>query len=217
MTLRLHAVSFAYQGAAPVLDNADLTIEPGEFLLIKGPSGAGKSTLLRLLCRLELPVSGDLSLDGIPFEKIAPTNLRRRIALIQQTPTLLEGSIRGNLLLPYEFKANADLPPPDEQTLRNALNGFLLQSIPLDQNASELSVGQAQRICLLRTLLLSPGILLMDEPTSALDPDSAGIVLQAAREQNEKGATVILVSHAEQPPPGITGTITLANGKAERT
>lgn len=214
MTLRLHAVTFAYPDAHPVLENADLTIGAGEFLLVRGASGTGKSTLLRLLCRLELPVSGHLSLDETPYEDIDPTMLRRRVAHVQQTPTLIQGAVRDNLLLPYRLEANADLPVPDEAAMRAAMDDFLLESVHLGHNAAELSVGQAQRVCLLRTLLLSPEVLLMDEPTSALDPDSARVVLDAARKQHDRGTTVVLVSHSETVPPDITGTITLADRKA---
>jgi len=164
--------------------------------LIQGPSGSGKSTLLRLINRLEEPSAGRIFFKGRPLTSFHPPLLRRSIILIQQAPTVLDGTIRDNLLLPFTFKNNRDLVRPGEAELNRLLEDFLLQGLNLDDHAQTLSGGQLQRLCFIRGLLLKPEVLLLDEPTSALDQESAEIVESVTRRLiRESGLTVILVSH----------------------
>jgi len=212
MSVSLEAVTFAYPGAEPVLRNASMHVESGSFALVRGPSGSGKSTLLRLLCRLEEPREGVVRFRGTDIRAIPPTELRRKVAYVQQTPTLVDGSVRDNLLLPFAFRANARLERPGDEELATRLRRFRIEAGQLDQDARTLSVGEAQRVCLIRTLLLAPDLLLMDEPTSALDATSAAVVLETARRQHQEGKTLILVSHADEAPDGITTTIEVEGG-----
>lgn len=181
------------------LNDIDLKIPKKTYTLITGPSGSGKSTLLRLACRLEEPQKGAIYYNGEPFANIAPQILRKKIALIQQTPTTVDGSVRDNLLLPYSFGVNKNSAKPGDDLLKSKLSELFLD-VSLDKEASALSVGQRQRLCIIRTLLLDPDILLMDEPTSALDPESKSIVENISEELNKKGMTVITVSHSEYKP-----------------
>jgi len=206
-------VTFSYPGAEPVLRAASVDIEPGSYTLIRGPSGCGKSTLLRLMCRLEEPQRGVIRFRSTDIRELQAAELRRKVAYVQQSPTLVEGSIRTNLLLAFAFKSNAGLQRPSDDELEAHLRELRLDTTGLDKNAKNLSVGEAQRVCLIRTLLLQPEVLLMDEPTSALDPTSAGLVLETARRQHRAGTTLLLVSHADTPPDGITSTITMQNGE----
>ncbi|WP_243544454.1 ABC transporter ATP-binding protein [Pseudodesulfovibrio tunisiensis] len=212
MILSLSSVTFAYPGGPEVLRKAELDIPEGAYALVRGPSGAGKSTLLRLFCRLEEPLSGIVRFHGTDVRDMAPADLRRRVAYVQQTPTLVDGSVRDNLLLPFSFRANAGLVPPTDAELAEQLAGFLLD-MPPDRNARELSVGQAQRVCLIRSLLLHPEILLMDEPTSALDARSADVVLDMAQQLHERGKTIVMISHSEAAPPGTSMVLHLENGR----
>ncbi len=215
MSLCLDRVSFAYPDGPLILENASLTFEPGSFTLVRGLSGAGKSTLLRLLCRLEEAQSGEILLNGLPIASIAPPDLRRNIAYVQQMPTLLPASVRENLLLPFSFKANASRDRPSDRSLGEYLDSFLLTGLTLETEAKTLSVGQSQRICLIRSLLLDPGVLLMDEPTASLDVESAQVVLDKAAELAGKGMTIIMISHAEAMPVGVTRTVSISNGTLE--
>ncbi len=211
--LALADVSFTFPAGAVILDRVSLTIAAASYLLLRGPSGAGKSTLLRLLCRLEEPQGGVISFRGNDIRELHPAELRARVALVLQRPTLIKGDVRSNLLLPFSFRANAALTAPDDDQLRDRLDRFLLDSIPLDRDARKLSVGQAQRLCLIRSLLLEPEVLLMDEPTAGLDTDSAAVVLAAAERLNRAGMTILTVSHADSPPPGISGALRIADGE----
>lgn len=208
------AVTFGYPGGASVLNNASFGIPRGGYVLVRGPSGAGKSTLLRLLCRLEDPQGGRFLLEGDPFDVIPYTQLRQRIAMVLQTPALGAGSVAEVLRLAYSFRANAHLSPPSDEELRAQLDDFRLTEVPLSQEAAGLSVGQAQRVALVRTLLLGPKVLLLDEPTSALDSESASVVLSKVRELNGQGITVIMISHSEAVPEGVSGVLRLEGGKA---
>lgn len=209
MLLSLDRVSFAYGGGPAILQDASLDIEGGAFVLVRGPSGAGKSTLLRLLCRLEEPQSGRILLRGEPVDSLSPPQLRRSVAYVQQMPTLLPGTVRDNLLLPFSFKSNGSLTPPTEDELLAHLSDFLLDCISPDTDAETLSVGQAQRVCLIRSLLLGPEVILMDEPTASLDSESAKVVLDRAAALSRDGVTVIMISHSEAMPPGVTHTLHL--------
>ncbi|MDR3641647.1 MAG: ABC transporter ATP-binding protein [Humidesulfovibrio sp.] len=191
--------------ARQILDDADLEVRRGDFVLLTGPSGAGKSTLLRLFCRLEEPQEGQVLLNGQPVSTLPPAGLRRRVSYLQQTPTVSAGSVRQNLLLPFTFKAAANEPKPSDAELAALLGSLAAGDIPLDQEASTLSVGQRQRLCLARALLTRPEALLLDEPTSALDPDSASAVLTAAESFClDSGGTVLLVSHADFTPTRVS-------------
>ena len=163
---------------------------------MKGPSGAGKSTFLRLINRLEEPSRGKILFRGRPLSSYTPPELRRSILFLQQTPVVIDASVRDNLLLPFGFKNNCSLSRPDDEHLKGLLDEFLLKGVSLEGNARNLSVGQLQRLCLIRGLLLSPEILLLDEPTSALDEESSRVVESTAeRLCRESGLTVVIVSH----------------------
>lgn len=213
--IRLEDVSFAYPGGRPVLDHAELSIPQGAYVVVRGPSGAGKSTLLRLLCRLEEPEFGRILFRETPYPDMKPTALRRSVAYVHQTPNMVPGPVRENLLLPYGFRANADIPVPDGESLRSMLDSLLLDDISLDAEASGLSVGQAQRLCLARTLMTVPDVLLLDEPTASLDADSAEVVYEVIERFFSSDRTVITISHSEREPEQTTHRLTIAEGRTE--
>lgn len=195
--LEFENVCFGYDNARPVLDSVSFRISKGAFVLIRGASGAGKSTLLRLCCRLEETLSGLVRFKGVPLTEMNPPSLRRTVCYMQQTPTLEHGSIGKNLLAPFAFRSSRGTAPPTEQRIRSLLDEFQLSEFGPEDFASNLSVGQKQRVCMIRTILLEPEIMLLDEPVSALDPISAEIVLNRAQEVNrKKNVTILLVTHA---------------------
>jgi len=199
--LEISNLSWKPEGGAGGLEGASFSIPKGAFVLVTGPSGGGKTSLLRLLVGLEEPAGGDIRFDGENAIDIPPTLLRRRMALLPQTPAVVDGSVRDNLLLPFSFAANSDLAPPDDAALAKLLDEFLLAGVGLADRAQTLSVGQRQRLCLIRSLMLQPAVLLLDEPVSALDAASKDAVEDAAeRLCLTRGMTVILVSHAGFSP-----------------
>ncbi len=199
--IELKSVTFSYSEGPVLFQDLSLVFEQSRFYLIKGRSGTGKSSLLRLINLLEEPSSGKILYKGRPVTSLHSPSLRCLITYIQQTPVVINGSVRDNLLLPFTFKANKEQHPPDDDRLSKLLDDFYLKDVSLESNARNLSVGQHQRLCIIRGLLLSPDVILLDEPTSALDEESSKIVESwTERLCLEYGQTVIMVSHKNFKP-----------------
>jgi putative ABC transport system ATP-binding protein len=184
--MELHGISLE-RGGRTVLRSIGARFPREEVSAIVGPSGAGKTSLLRCLNRLEEPSAGSVLLDSTDITTFDPIELRRRVGMIFQTPSMFEGGVRGNLA--YGL---ANVP---EEDMLTALASAGLGPEFLERDSSALSVGQAQRVCIARALVRRPEILLMDEPTSALDRDAAARIERLVTSLNESGLTVILVTH----------------------
>jgi len=214
MIAEFRGVSFGYS-EAPLFEDLSYRFKEKTFYLIQGRFGIGKSTLLRLMTRLENPTGGEIRFQGTALSDYDPPILRRRIVYIQQLPTVLDASIRQNLLLPFTFSANKDYTRPDDEELKALLDRVHLPPDGLNQNAMSLSVGQLQRICLVRGLMLSPDMILLDEPTSALDDESARVVQAMVEEVcSDSGITVVMVNHRAFRPQKIEPVVLkLAEGR----
>lgn len=212
--IRLDQISFSYSREKKLFHQVSFSIQAKQFYLIRGPSGSGKSSLLRLLNRLEEPSSGTLLYKETPYSQIPAPELRRRILYIQQAPVVIDGSVKDNLLLPFSFKHNKQLNPPDEALLQALLAEFSLESVSLTKQAKNLSLGQQQRLCLIRGLLLAPDVVLLDEPTSALDNESSESVERMAESLClDHGKAVVMVSHRDFSPKRVhPKIISVANG-----
>ena len=146
----------------------DLTLQAGRITVVIGPSGGGKSTLVRLLNRLEEPSRGKVLLNGRDIRHYDPLQLRRKVALVAQKPFVFGGTVLDNLQRPFTFQG--EIPPEaDDPKLQELLALCQLSVDWLQRDARSLSVGQQQRLCLVRSLAMGPEVLLLDEPTSALD------------------------------------------------
>jgi putative ABC transport system ATP-binding protein len=212
--IQIQELFFAHADGKPIFSGLTTEIPDQSFTLVRGPSGAGKTTLLRLLCRLEEPVSGSLLFDGKPYEHWPAQDLRRRVHYLQQTPTVIPGDVRTNLLAPFAFKANAGLGRPSDDQMVRGLAGLMLDDVGLDRQAATLSVGQRQRLCLLRAMLLDPRVLLLDEPTSALDHESRHQVEATAEDFSlMPGKAVVMISHNEFAPTRVTPRLLEVNGQ----
>ncbi|MBE9543536.1 MAG: ATP-binding cassette domain-containing protein [Proteobacteria bacterium] len=210
-------LKFSFSDTRILFEDLSLKLNSGSFYLIRGPSGSGKSTFLRLINRLEEPSAGNIFFNGRRLASYSPPLLRRSILYIQQTPTAIDGTVRQNLLLGFTFKNNRDRTPPDDAALKTQLDNFLLSDIRLETNAQTLSVGQLQRLCFIRGLLLDPQVLLLDEPASALDEESSRIVENTAERMCAgSGLTVLMVSHRRFEPQQVKCNILqIAGGRVE--
>lgn len=152
-----------------------------------GPSGAGKSTVLRLCNRLEVPAAGRVSFRGADIAGLDPLSLRRRVGMCFQRPTPFPGTVADNLRVAE--------PAATESEMTDVLARAALIGSWLDRDATALSGGEAQRMCLARTLITGPDVLLLDEPTASLDDEATRVIEQAVRQLVDSGMTALWVSH----------------------
>jgi putative ABC transport system ATP-binding protein len=171
----------------PILRRISFTISDDGITVLLGPSGAGKTMILRLLNRLEVPTTGEVRFRGQSLASLDPLALRRRVGMVFQRPAPFPGTVRDNLRV-------AD-PAATDDALVAALGGAGLGSDFLDRSADDLSGGESQRMCLARTLVTRPEVLLMDEPTAALDPDARHRLERTARDLAAKGRPLVWVTH----------------------
>ena len=173
---------------AVVLRGVSASIPPGASC-VAGPSGSGKSTLLRLLDRLVDPEEGAVRYRGRDVRDYDPLELRREVCLVPQLPAPLEGTVADNVLYGVRLVGrDADVPRLLE------LSG--LHRRFAERDASQLSVGEQQRVMLARALALDPTVLLLDEPTSALDPDARDAVERTLLHlRAELDLSYVLVTH----------------------
>jgi len=183
-------------GKTEVLKGIDYHVEKGEKIVIVGPSGSGKSTFLRCMNLLEQPTSGEIWFDGqlITDPKTDINKVREHMGMVFQNFNLFNNlTIMGNITLaPVKLKLMSQ-----EEADETAMN--LLKRVNLTEKAdaypSQLSGGQRQRIAIVRSLAMSPKVMLFDEPTSALDPEMVGEVLDVMKELAESGMTMVVVTH----------------------
>lgn len=214
LVITLDKVRFAYDGGAPVLNDLELSVAPGEHVAIVGPSGIGKSSLLSLLLRLAEPQSGSITLGGVDLSALALRDLQTSLALLSQDSPLFNDTISANLLIAR--------PDASEDALWGALDaagiGDFVRALPkrLDTLVGEagrtVSAGQGRRLCLARTLLSPAPILLLDEPTTGLDRTAEVAFFDTLRKA-ATGRTVILVTHAGIPEGTVDRVLTMRGGQ----
>jgi len=185
--LGFEGVAVTAPDGTPMLRDVHLEVWPCRLTVLVGRSGSGKSTLLRLANRLEVASTGTVRFRGDRVVDLDPLVLRRRVGMVFQRPTPFPGTVRANLLV-------AD-PGAEEQAMDAVLARVGLDASFLDRVADELSGGEAQRVCLARTLLTGPQAVLMDEATSALDPVARSGVEALARTLVADGISVVWVTH----------------------
>jgi putative ABC transport system ATP-binding protein len=173
-------------GNAEVLRSVDLAVPGSGITVVLGASGSGKSTLTRLCNRLLDPSSGTVSLRGTDVRQLDVLELRRAVGMVFQRPTVFDGTVCDNL------EATGVAGPEAHREV--------LESVGLDvgfghRNAATLSGGEAQRVCLARTLLMQPQVLVADEPTASLDEDASRTLEGLARSLADEGVPILWVTH----------------------
>jgi len=190
-SLHLNRVSKRY-GTVEVICDVDLAVEKGEFVVFVGPSGCGKSTLLRMIAGLEEITSGELLIDDISMNNVAPAN--RGIAMVFQSYALYPHmSVRKNMAFALE---TAGLPKQEiASRVQKAASILQIEGL-LDRKPKQLSGGQRQRVAIGRAIVRDPQIFLFDEPLSNLDAElRVQMRVEIARLHKELGATMIYVTH----------------------
>ena len=194
-----------YFGKKQILKNININFPKNQVTSLIGPSGCGKSTLLRSFNRMhdlssDAKIEGKLYLDELDLyeKKNSVTDIRRRIGMVFQKPNPLPKSIYDNLA--YALKIhnynNDEIPELIENALKES---FLWDEVKdeLKKPAVKLSGGQQQRLCIARTVVLRPEVILMDEPCSALDPISTKKIEELILKL-KKDFTIVIVTHNMQ-------------------
>ena len=192
----LENVSKAYTTGAPALDNVSLKIGKGEFVFIVGDSGSGKSTLIKLLLRELVATEGNIHVMGYDLNRIKHRHIpkfRRNLGIVFQDFRLLkEWNVYENVAF-----AQRIVEVPMKQIKRNVPSILATVGLAGKYKAKprQLSGGEQQRVALARALVNKPSIILADEPTGNLDPKNSREIMKLLTEINEKGTTVVVVTH----------------------
>ena len=187
-------LSFGRGGA--VLEHLSFEARAGEVLAIVGPSGSGKSTIADLLLRLLDPDAGVVRIDGRDLRTVRLEDLRQRVSLVDQEPTMLHATIGENIRYARPDATDAEV----RDAARQAAIDRFIERLPqqydtvVGERGMALSAGERQRIATARAFLTNPSILILDEPTAALDPTTEGQVVDGY-ERVMRGRTVIVITH----------------------
>lgn len=205
--LEFAEVNKTYPGAVKavcVLDDINLTVEPGQSVSFMGPSGSGKTTLLNLIGALDKPSSGKVLLNRTNLASLRENELARlrntQIGFVFQLHYLLpQCTVLENVLLPMLARKQSKVEK--EQSHKHALE--LLEKVGLQEYADvrpgQLSGGQRQRVAVARALVNRPQLLLADEPTGSLDAETAEQITQLLLELNKsENVTLIVASHSQK-------------------
>ncbi|HHV79645.1 MAG TPA: ATP-binding cassette domain-containing protein [Firmicutes bacterium] len=174
------------------------SVDKGGVLAITGPSGSGKTTLLRILARLQQPIAGKAWLDGKNWSDFSPSEWRIRIHYLAQKPAFLPGTVLDNLKWPFQLAAIKKREGFNREKAADLASKMLLPGDIFERDAQIISGGEAVRVSLIRSLLISPTVLMADEPTAALDADAREAVIAVLKNWlRDTGGALLLVSHLE--------------------
>lgn len=197
--LEIKSVTKVYKrGSIPfkAVNNVSLKIEKGDFIHIIGRSGSGKSTLLNIIATLLNADEGELYLNGLDYKKLNDDEKSKfrneNIGFIPQTPSLLSYlNVIENVMLPYDlYYREGDSESRAMYFLKELAIEHLAKSYP-----KELSGGELRKVTIARALINEPKILIADEPTSDLDIENTREVMELLTKINERGTTVLIVTH----------------------
>ena len=201
--IHLKNVGRIYEGDTyriAALENINLNVNEGEFISIMGRSGSGKTTLLNLIGFLDTPTDGQYSFDGKDVSNITVSKLwkyrRKNIGFVFQNFALIDtNTVYENVILPLQA-----VGMPHRQLKERAYE--MLEHVGLsdikNKYPSQISGGQKQRTAIARALANDPRIILADEPTGALDTETGDAIIELFRDINQKGKTIIIVTHDDK-------------------
>lgn len=194
--IKLEHVSKSYSAGIPALNDVNLEIEDGEFVFIVGDSGSGKSTMIKLLLKELEPSEGIITINGKNLSKIRRRQIpkfRRNIGVVFQDFRLLKDrNVYENIAFAQKVIGEST------RNIKKKVPSFLSMvglAAKYRSYPKELSGGEQQRVAIARALINEPSILLADEPTGNLDNNNAWEIMKLLEEVNDRGTTVIVVTH----------------------
>lgn len=195
-SVEIENLSFSYSPEKPLIENFNLTANPGQKTAIVGPTGCGKTTFINLLMRFYEPNGGVIKVSGIPANSVKRSSLRSCYGMVLQETWLFSGTVKDNI-------AYARPDATDEEIVRAAklahAHGFIKHlkdgyDTMITEDGGNLSQGQKQLLCIARIMLTSPPMLILDEATSSIDTRTE-IKIQQAFDEMMKGRTSFIVAH----------------------
>ena len=213
---KLHRIYETAAGLTHALRGVSLSVGKGEFLCIMGPSGSGKSTLMNILGCLDTPTTGSYKLEGLEIADLFDDDLAEiratRLGFVFQSFNLLpRTTVLRNVMLPLIY---SDIPV-SERELRawKALRSVGLPEDYYDHRSNELSGGQIQRVAIARALVNDPAVILADEPTGNLDSATGEMVLRTFRAMQDRGKTIVLITHDPEIAAWADRTVHIRDGR----
>lgn len=197
------------------LDDVSFEIEKGEFVAIMGPSGSGKSTLMHILGALDKPTGGKYFLEGKDISRLDDDQLaeirNKKIGFVFQLFNLLPRySAKRNVILPMIY---GDVPKEErEKRAREFLKMIGLEE-RIDHTPAQLSGGEKQRVAIARALACNPSLILADEPTGNIATHQANEVMRIFEDLNERGHTLVVITHEEDIGACAKRIITIKDGR----
>jgi putative ABC transport system ATP-binding protein len=197
------------------LDDVSFGIEKGEFMAIMGPSGSGKSTLMHILGALDKPTGGKYFLEGKDISRLGDDQLaeirNKKIGFVFQSFNLLPRyTAKRNVILPMIY---ADVPKEErEKRAREFLKMMGLEG-RIDHTPAQLSGGEKQRVAIARALACNPSLILADEPTGNIATHQANEVMRIFEDLNERGHTLVVITHEEDIGACAKRIITIKDGR----
>ena len=199
----------------PALNGVSFSIKVGEFVAITGPSGSGKSTLMHILAFLDRPTSGVYKFEGRSMDELSDDQLARirnkKMGFVfQQYNLLRRTTVFNNVRLPLVYgglKKEAE-----EKLVKKAI-----EAVGLSERSNffpnQLSGGQQQRVAIARAVVNNPSVVFADEPTGNLDSKSGKVIIELLQKLNDKGHTIILVTHEKYTAEHAKRIIQILDGK----
>ena len=189
-------VDFQYVESKPLIRDFNLEVKPGEMVAIVGPTGAGKTTLINLLMRFYDVTAGSISVDGHDIRNLSRQDYRKQFGMVLQDAWLYEGTVKdnlrfGNLSATDEEIVDAAKAANVDHFIRTLPGGYNME---MNQESSNISLGQKQLLTIARALLANPKILILDEATSSVDT-RLELLIQKAMKNLMQGRTSFVIAH----------------------